>query len=170
MSNTAQQFPITPAVAVNGNFSRKPFLWDLNVNNIGVIIPTVYVDPGDRQRKNGYEMTYWNEKTIAYDTILWPASNFASLDVFIAYVNSVVADASEVLVKYVNFIRRDQWKPISPVVDIVVNSRKLNERYYNAPKNETDLYVNLGNTIEYAVFTVRGDQTLAGPYYYTGSL
>lgn len=170
MSNVLQHFPITPAIAYDGNFDLNPLLTDFNANDIGIIIPCQYVDPSDGARRSGYEMTYWDSKSIRYVPVLFPGINFATIDDFINYVFSCVADASETLKKYTGLKRINFYKNVSGSPSFAANQYKVKRRDYIPSKNETDLAIDLGNTIQLDIYTVAGDQTLAKGYYYTGSL
>lgn len=158
--------PIHQSRSVNGEFGRGLRLQDLNIRNIICVIGTTFLDPVDNTSKSGFEVRYYNDKQLKYDTILFESGfeGVTTIDQFKTYLDSL--DSGHSIVKYTDYKRIHLHRDITPVRDILVNNLKIVKRAYIPAADETNLHVNFGNTIKHTVLTVDGDQTNSGTYYY----
>lgn len=158
--------PIHEAVFVNGETGRGQRLQDYNIRNIIMVKPTSYVDPTAGTTKSGWEFHCYNGKTLKTDVLIFEAATFdggATLDAVKTFLTTL--DAGHTLAKYNGFKRIHLHRDITPPVDILLDNNKIVNRQYDALNNQTNLYVNFGNTVKHTVLTVEGDQTIGGTYY-----
>lgn len=157
--------PLNDAIALNRQFGRGyPFYQDVNQLNFIMMQPVVYTDPSaPTTLLDGFEFLFYDNKRIRFDTILYGSSTFATVDLWLAYLNSIGACP---MTKYVNYIKIGKRSLGQTVSAILVNDEKVVRRVYNAQANTTDLWVDYGNTIRRTILTLQGDQTIAGGYYY----
>lgn len=157
--------PINEALALNGQFGRGyPYYMDVNQLNLLWVMPVTYTDPNDiaGSPKNGFEFAFYDNKRIRYDTMLFGNSTYSTVTLWLNYLNSI---GFSPMTQYNNYIKINR-RAIGTARNILVNDEKLVRRVYRASNNETDLYLDSGNTITRTILTVQGDQTIAGGYYY----
>lgn len=156
-------YGIHQAVALDGNFKNTPFLQDLNMKYVGYIIPTIYIDPSTGASTSGWEVSYWSEKEIRYQSIIFKVSDFATVDDLIDAINT--AAGFEYLHKYTNWIKRNLFHSVTSA-SIGLNNYHIKLREYVASKNETNIHINLGNTLDHDIFTCSGNLSKAATEYY----
>lgn len=157
--------PINQALALNGQFGRGiPAYQDINQLSLIMVQPVVYTDPSNpSELQNGFEFLFYDDKRIRFDTILFGTATFATITLWLNYLNSV---GFSPMTQYVNYIKIGKRSLGTTVSAILVNDEKVVRRVYNPTPNTTDLWVDYGNTIRRTILTLQGDQTIAGGYYY----
>lgn len=174
--NVKTFYSAVPAVSVDGNInpSIRPYLVDLNVEDVRCILPCYYVDSLGIKR-TGIEISYWHSKLLRLVTVVFDVVDFATIDDVLTYFETTLNDGSQILQKYVNWTKWNLFKTIVtpnmyPSSSILLNNKQLKMREYVPLDNTTNLHMNMGPGLDLEIFTVSGAQNISKDYYYTGSL
>jgi len=124
--------------------------------------------------QNVYEIWYQEYQTLSYTTYLFPRTVGQGVGQFLAIVQAWAPTNN--LTQYYTWLELNR-RPVgggavdvggSTAVarDILLNDDYVARRTYVVSGATTDLYVAVGQALDYEIFKVSGDQTKARTYYY----
>lgn len=164
---TAQFFPACFSVAINGLSNNSVQFQDLNKNIVFVVAKT-WVNNSTDENENVYEV--WvkeNNKLQPYTSYLFPRTVGEGVGKFLQIVQALAPTNN--LTQYYNWTelnrrpvgtgRADVGGSTAVARDILLNDDYVNNRTYVVNAISTDLYVSLGQTLDYQIFRVAGNQT-----------
>jgi hypothetical protein len=171
---TAQFFPACFSVAINGLANNSVNFSDLNTNRILLCNAKTWVNNSTGENENVYEIWYQEYQTLEYTTYLFPRTVGQGVGQFLAIVQAWAptnnltqySGWTELNRRPVGTGRVDVGGSAAVARDLLLNDDYVARRTYVVNALSTDIYLTVGQTLDYQVFRFSGNLTKAIPYYY----
>lgn len=175
---TSQFFPACFSVAINGLANNSVQFQDLNTNKIVFCVAKTWVNNSTGQNQNVYEIWFKDYNQIQpYTSYLFPRTYGEGVGKFLQIVQAWAPTNN--LTQYYTWTHLNR-RPVGSGAqdvggtgtvarDILLNDDFVSKRVYVVNAIATDLYVALGQTLDYEIFRVALDQTKNVNYYYNYS-